>query len=324
MTDHVQTMFSFRDVPWHGKGNLVDHALTAGEAIVEGGLNWQVELAEVTVAGVLLEDYFATRRTDTGLVLGIVGKRYQVVQNSKLFTFFDPVINPEKGAIYHTAGVLKEGRRVWILAKVPGDFYVPGVDDDVVQNYVLLASSHDGSLHVTVMHTPIRVVCWNTLSMALQGRQTMVQIRHTASASYQLAMAHTVLGLATNRISAVKEAARALAGYTVDNNLLKRFLRAILPSKPERRGEGPDPVTRNKRLRVEMLFEAGNTNTLPGMEHTGWALYNAVAEFVDHDWAARKGTDTLDRAWFGSGDELKLKAFNLLMKQLDGQNWEEA
>jgi phage/plasmid-like protein (TIGR03299 family) len=324
MTDHVQTMFSFREMPWHGKGNLVDHALTAKEAIIEGGLDWLVELAEVTVGGVLLDDYFATVRQDTGKVLGIVGKRYHVVQNGDLFTFFNAAIDPEKGAIYHTAGVLKEGKRVWILAKVPGDFYVPGVEEDLVQNYILLASAHDGSMHVTAMHTPVRVVCWNTLSMALSGRQTMVKIRHTASASYELAMAHTVLGLATRRIGAVKEAARALAGYPVDGNFLKRFLRVIFPSKPERRGEGPDPVTRNKRARVEMLFEAGNTNTLHGMEHTGWALYNAVAEFADHDWAARRGTDTLDRSWFGSGDRLKLKAFDLLMKQLGGKNWEEA
>jgi phage/plasmid-like protein (TIGR03299 family) len=324
MTDFVQTMFSFREMPWHGKGNIVDHALTAQEAIVAGGLDWEVELAEITVGGVLLDDYFATVRQDTGKVLGIVGSRYQVVQNRKLFTFFDPVIDPEKGAIYHTAGVLKEGRRVWMLAKVPGDFYVPGVEDDRVENYVLLASAHDGSMHVTVMHTPVRVVCWNTLSMALGGKQTMVKIRHTASAQYELAMAHTVLGLATRRIGAVKEAARALAGYRVQPGFLKRFLRAIFPSKPERKGEEPSAVTKNKRARVEMLFEAGNTNTLAGMEHTGWALYNAVAEYVDHDWTARRGTDTLDRAWFGGGDALKLKAFRLLMQQLEGKNWEEA
>ncbi len=324
MSDFVQTMFSFREMPWHGKGKVVDQALTAQEAIVAGGLDWEVELAEVTVAGVPLEDYFATVRQDTGRVLGIVGKRYQVVQNRELFKFFDPVIDPEEGTIYHTAGVLKKGRRVWILAKVPGDFYVPGIEDDLIQNYVLLASSHDGSLHVTAMHTPIRVVCWNTLSMALRGKQTMVQIRHTASAQYELAMAHTVLGLATKRIGVVKEAARALAGYQVKPGFLKRFLRVLFPSKPEQRGEDPSGVTRNTRARVEMLFEAGNTNTLAGMEHTGWALYNAVAEYADHDWAARRGTDTLDRTWFGGAEDLKLKAFRLLMQQLGGKNWEEA
>jgi phage/plasmid-like protein (TIGR03299 family) len=205
---------------------------------------------------------------------------------------------------------------------VPGDFYVPGVSEDLVENYILLASSHDGSLHVTAKSTPVRVVCNNTLSMALAHASTTVQIRHTASAKYELAAAHTVLGLATKRSQALKEAAEALVSLKVTRKFFKGFVRALFPSVKERQGEEASAKAIHHREAVELLFST-QLNNLPGMAGTGWSLYNAVTEYVDHKMPARRGTDTLDRAWFGTGEELKLKAFRLLAQQID-PNFEEA
>lgn len=318
MPDFVNTMFSVCEQPWHGKGVIVDHALTAAEAIQAAGLDWEIQLHPVSVGGIELPNYFASVRRDTGAVLGIVGSNYEPFQNRDLFSFFDPVVDREAGAFYHTGGVLLHGRRVWLLAKIPGDFCV--TKEDWVENYVLLASSHDGSLAITAKHTPIRVVCWNTLGMALADGRTTISIKHTVNAGRELRVAHAVLGLATRRAEKVKEAAETLLGYRVTSTFLKRFLPRLLPSRPENEGRDTSRQMVRARERIEILYAGADTNNLPGMEGTGWALYNAVAEYVDHDMPARQNTDRLDRAWFGSGEALKLRAFRLLIHQIGGED----
>lgn len=331
MPDEVQTMFSVNEVPWHGKGKVVDHVLTAEEAIVEAGLDWKVALHEVCLAGEPVPDMYLVVRQDifeeagsvqeaveNGAVLGSVGSRYHPVQNRDLFRFFDPVVDPDEGAFYHTGGALKGGRVVWFLAKVPGDFYV--LDDDKVENYLLLASSHDGSLPVLAKHTPIRVVCNNTLGMSLNIKSTEVRIPHTESAEAKLAVAHTVLGLATKRIGLVQEAAQTLMSFQVGPGRLGKFLKRLMPSAPELEGEDVSARTAKQREMIEILFMGAENNTLPGMKGTGWALYNAVAEYADHHKPAQAATDKVHRMWFGGGEDLKLKAFNLLTKN-DQSDW---
>jgi phage/plasmid-like protein (TIGR03299 family) len=320
MPDFVQTCFSAGGiVPWHGKGVVIpEDAVTADIAIKAAGLDWTVGLAPVAVAGTPLDNYYATVRQDTGDVLGIVGSRYVPVQNRDMFKFFDPVVDRDKGVFYHTGGVLLGGRRVWLLAKVPGDFYVPGVADDLIQPYILLANSHDGSLHVTAKPTHIRTVCWNTLQLALGEATTTVRIKHTSNAAYELAQAHRVLGLATKQSELAKEAAEALVHLRVGGRLFKRLVKALFPSSKEKQGEEASKKALVHRERVELLFSGLDRNNLKGMDGTGWAFYNAITDYVDHSMPYRKGTDPLDRAWFGSGEDLKEKAFKLLMDQIGG------
>jgi phage/plasmid-like protein (TIGR03299 family) len=220
--------------------------------------------------------------------------------------------------------VLLGGRKVWFLAKIPGDFYVPGVPDDLLENYLLMAAAHDGSMGVIIKNTRIRVVCWNTLSMALSGPGSYVHIKHTASAPDKLKQAHIFFDLATKRTSKVKEATEALLGFRVTGKFMDKFLKNLLPSKPEEDGEEATAKTLNKRERIEILFAGADTNNLVGMGGTGWALYNAVAEYVDHDMPANEGTDTLNRTWFGRGEELKHEAFKLVMEEAFGKDWREA
>jgi phage/plasmid-like protein (TIGR03299 family) len=329
-------MFSVREVPWHGKGKIVEDALTAAEAIKEAGLDWTVSLQPVTWAGIDLPDKFAVIRDDiraaspsveraieNGAVLGLVGSRYHPIQNEDLFTFFDPVVDRDKGAFYHTGGALLGGRKVWFLAKIPGDFYVPGVPDDLVENYLLMASSHDASMGVIIKNTRVRVVCWNTLSMALSGPGHYVHIKHTESAHQKLEQAHTFFDLATKRTSKVKEAAEALLSFRVTGKFMNKFLKVLLPSSLEDEGEEAAAKTLKKRERIEILFAGAETNNLTGMRGTGWALYNAAAEYADHDMPANEETDTLDRTWFGRGEGFKRQAFKLVMEEAFGKDWRD-
>jgi phage/plasmid-like protein (TIGR03299 family) len=182
------SMFYVGDPPWHNLGIRLDHPATAEEAIEAAQLDYTVKkkpLRAVIHAKRHAEvgDHFATVRLDTGDVLGVVGSRYEVIQNRDAFAFFDALVGDDE-AIYHTAGVLGKGERIWILAKLPD--YIRVGKNDLVEKYLLLTNSHDGSSLVRAKLTPIRVVCQNTLSVALNGSEQEVRIRHTANAREKL------------------------------------------------------------------------------------------------------------------------------------------
>ena len=156
---------------WHGLGARLSQVATAQEAIEAANMGWEVGMREVfiqTPSGQFMEvtDKKAVTRLDNGKVFGIFSNQYTPLQNRDAFTFFDSVVGAGE-AIYHTAGTLAGGSRIWILAKLPGDLKLS--DTDVLERYILLANSHDGSLAVTMKPTTVRVVCNNTLSVALGG-----------------------------------------------------------------------------------------------------------------------------------------------------------
>src|SRR5438046_2382619 len=163
------------EVAWHGLGTYVEKAMKAEEAIKLGGLDFQVEKRPIQVAGgKTIPNFFANVRTDTKDVLGVVSKDYQIVQNHEAFEFFDQIVDSGE-AIYHTAGVLGIGERIFVTAKLPEDILVRG---EQVENYLLLTSGHNGRSPIQAGFTSIRVVCNNTLTAALSGLQNKVTIMH--------------------------------------------------------------------------------------------------------------------------------------------------
>ena len=173
MSANVETMFSVREVPWHGLGTIVEEAPTSKEAIELAGLNWKVESKPVfNEKNEEIPGFIANTRNTDGKVFGIVSNRYNIVQNEDAFSFTDSLIGED--VRYETAGSLREGRTVWLLAKMPerkilGDKFDP---------YICFTNSHDGFGAVKVCMTPIRVVCNNTLNLALSNANRMWSTRH--------------------------------------------------------------------------------------------------------------------------------------------------
>jgi phage/plasmid-like protein (TIGR03299 family) len=145
-----------------------------------------------------VSNYFATVRTDTDQILGVVGKDYEILQNCDAFTFFDAIVGGGDGILYETAGALGNGELIFITAKLPG--YIRGGNDDLIEKYLFLTTSHDGFGSITAAFTPIRVVCNNTLHAALNNMSNCITIRHTESAKERLLQAHKMMGL-TNTLS---------------------------------------------------------------------------------------------------------------------------
>ena len=306
------SMFYTGEVPWHRLGIHLQNPATAQEAIEAAQLDFKVQLKPVkTVINrkqKIVPNTFATVRMDTKEVLGVVGSRYEPIQNKDAFAFFDALVDSDE-AIYHTAGVLGKGERIWVLAKLPS--YIRVGKNDIVEKFLLLVNSHDGSQVLRAKITPIRVICANTLSIALQGGEQEVRIRHTPNAVHKLAEAHKLLGLSNHLYMQLDSIFNKMALRKVTDKQLKEYLQALVPSNPDAKFQ-----TRNENIREAILelHEAGQGAEMS--RGTLWGAYNAATEFSDHVQHGRDTSKQLKSIWFGSGERLKLRAFALAQKIL--------
>lgn len=316
-TTNGKTAFAhYGEAPWHGLGTKLDAPATAEEAIVAAGLDYEVQLTPlVTADGLDVPQWRAVVRYDNQTVLGVVSDRYQVISNRHAFGFLDAVV-AEGGLRYHTAGALGKGEKIFLLAKLPGHVRVKA-SDDLVDKYLLLYNAHDGSSALRVLFTPVRVVCRNTLSMALrQGEGQGVSIRHQGNLESKIREAQRVLGLAQRFYDDAAARIDKLASYHPTAAELAAYFKVVYPD-PE---EGKDN-TRAEKVRDELLrlFEEGAGHDMPQIKRTAWTAFNAVTEYIDHHRPAR-GADDQERAsrrlssiWFGQGARLKEKAWDLAM-----------
>lgn len=306
------SMFYVTEPPWHKLGTQLERPATSEEAIQAAGLDFTVKLKQIkTVINrkqTIIPGSFATVRSDTADVLGVVGSRYEPIQNRDAFAFFDSLVGSNE-AMYHTAGVLGKGERIWILAKLPS--YIRVGKNDIVSKYLLLTNSHDGSTVVRAKLTPIRVVCSNTLSVALAGTDQEVRIRHTANALNKLEQAHKLLGLSNQLYEQLDTIFNRMALRKITDKQLVEYVKTLIPSNPEAAYQ-----TRNENIREAILdlHESGQGAELS--RGTVWGAYNAVTEFSDHVQHSRDTSKQLKSIWFGGGERLKQKAFELGQKML--------
>ena len=291
--------------PWHNLGTELVSPATAREAIEAGGLNYTVvkkPLSEVVKLDHTAEvsHRWATVRTDTGDVLGIVGDSYEPVQNIDAFGFFDHLVRTNE-AIYETAGALGHGERIWILAKLPGYIRVHG--NDLVSKYLLLSNSHDGSSLVQVKLTPIRVVCNNTLSAALKGAGE-VNIRHTVNAAEDAEQALALLGLSNSLYEQLDGVFNRMALTKITDKQLVHFVKALIPES-EDENSAKNMAIRNTCLE---LYESGLGADFS--RGTLWGAFNCITEYTDHAMEDNP-TRRLESIWSGQGERMSRRAFRL-------------
>jgi phage/plasmid-like protein (TIGR03299 family) len=232
--DQKHSFFSVKEKAWHNLGQVIQDYPTSSEAIHYAGLDYEVEKRKLFTPSsenhsIEVPNYFSTVRTDNNAILGVVGKDYQIVQNRDAFSFFDAIVGGD-GMLYETAGALGKGERIFITAKLPD--YIRVGKDDLIEKYLFLTTSHDGSGSITAAFTPIRIVCANTLNAALRNQSNTVRIRHTTNAKQRLEQAHKVMGI-TDVLSVQMEA--IFNNWTTvrisDNDLKKLIQSALAPSK---------------------------------------------------------------------------------------------
>jgi phage/plasmid-like protein (TIGR03299 family) len=320
MAHELDSMMYVGEKPWHKLGKELGKVATAAEALAAAGLDWTVSKRPLhLIDGTVVPDHFAIVRDDKSAPLGVVGNVYEPLQNKDAFSFFDAVVGV-KDAIYHTAGSLRGGQYVWILAKLPGTIRV--VKDDLVEKFLLLTNAHNGMKAARMLFTPIRVVCMNTHNLAIRLAETEIRrareageeftgsatMRHTTNLGARVADVRKSLGIVSVQYEVYAEAAKRLAAVSLTKEAWNSYLtRTGIAPKP---GDKISTQTRKIIDEVSAMFDKGRGNDLPGVKHTAWGAFNAVVEYVDYSRSTDENDTRSKSILFGSGANLKQKAWD--------------
>ena len=294
------SFFSVQEKAWHGLGQIVSEYPTSAEAIQYAGLDYRVEKrrlftfdsqnsignADTIQPTIEVPSYCATIRTDNDVVLGVVGKDYQVVQNRDAFSFFDSIVEGE-GIQYETAGALGKGERIFITAKLPN--YIQVGSNDLIEKYLFLTTSHDGFGAITAAFTPVRIVCANTLNAAMHNQTNSIKIRHTTNARERLQQAHKLMGISNKLATELEELFNTWAKISITDNEVKRLIElALVPGKVALQGlaaEKKELLSKQFQKTCESAFAYALSNPSQLMETTKGTLfgaYNAVTGYFQN------------------------------------------
>lgn len=275
MSANVETMFYVREKPWHGLGKIIADAPNSEEAIRLAGLDWNVYQTDlVTDNGLAVPGYKANIRDSDDSVLGIVTDRYKVVQNHEAFRFTDELLG--KGVRYETAGSLQEGKKTWILAKLPNEYIISG---DQISPYLVFFNSHDGSGSIRCAITPIRVVCQNTLNLALATAKRSWSAVHTQNVNDKMQEAAQTLFFAEKYMAELGKEIDCLQKISISDAKVLEYMESFFPDDVT---ATPAQRKNMRTLREDMkrrYFDA------PDLKHVGSNAYkfiNAVSDFATH------------------------------------------
>lgn len=279
-----QAFASFREPAWHGLGTVFTEEKSTREMLEAAYLHdWNVRLEAVPYPddyNVISPNYMVLRDNpfDQGIdVLATVGERYHVLQNEELFDFGDALLD---GGRWETAGSIKDGRVVFgSLALERETVLDPKGVSDVVKSYLLVHTSHDGSTAVQASITPVRVVCQNTLNMALSGTKQSFKIRHTQTVGGKVAAAREALALANTYFDEFEKEAQALISKEINKAKFDKIVEAIYP-RPEKDAKGAIKKWENKVDQIEEIYSSETVNGA-GVANTAWGAYNALTERLD-------------------------------------------
>jgi phage/plasmid-like protein (TIGR03299 family) len=319
-------MMFVRETPWHGLGTKLETPpRTAAEAIVASHLEWRVDKKPVYAfdggAFCIIPGYYATVRvddwgTDDCEPFGLVGEDYRVLQNCDAFNFFDPVIETGKVS-YETAGALEGGRRVWVLAKLKEDLEIKGKER--ISRYLLLSNGHDGRTALQIRFTPVRVVCMNTLSLALAIGKDLFKTHHGRGMERRVEKAQDTVARILGAYDDLGQRFERLASVNINQERLKSYVAHVFPNpkrKPnqsERSYEQALARINERRDTSQRLFEVGKGNGEFPIKGTLWAAYNGVTEMVDHHTAYRNSFHRMESLCFGDGERIKERAFTVAL-----------
>ena len=292
MAANVESMFYVREVPWHGLGTMVEKAPTSADALHMAELDWRVEQTPVfTDSGIEIPGYKANRRSTDGSILGIVSDRYKIVQNVEAFEFTDEIVGEtEDGVVtYETAGSLCGGKRIWLLAKMP----TKKVLDDDIEPYMVFTNSHDGSGAIRIAMSPIRVVCQNTLNIALNTAKRQWSTKHVGDMQSKLEEAKLCLQLADNYMVNLDIEADRLANA----KLYREQIEEILDEMFVVDDNASDRKKNNVQLFKNNFWTAYNMPDIAKFEDSAWKAVNSMSDVVTHAAPSRKTLTYNENRW---------------------------
>jgi len=321
MAHAIEKMAYVGETPWHQLGSALPARQPLEVWAKEAGMDWTICETPVRYmaerAGALgqimtFDDQKVLYRSDSKAPLSVVSGRYQVVQPREVLEFYRD-LTEVSGFELETAGVLKAGRKFWALARTGKEANLKG--NDLVKGYVLLATSCDGSLATTATPTTIRVVCNNTLTIAINGATSAVKVPH--STAFDAQGVKKQLGIAVSHWDAFMYRMKTLSERKVKPHEAMNFFLKVLCRVDSHVDPAQGLMNERALKRVAALYEGEASGaTLPAAQGTAWGLLNAVTQFVDHERRARTQDHRLDSAWFGQGAALKQRALDKALQMV--------
>ena len=281
MAANVESMFYVRETPWHGLGTRVKEAPSSKDALIYAGLDWKVIQEPVyTDSQELIEGYKANVRDSDRRVLGVVTDRYKVIQNEEAFAFTDALLG--EGVRYETAGSLQGGKKVWMLARMPHEYIITG---ERISPYLLFSNTHDGSGAIKVALTPIRVVCNNTLNLALSTAKRSWSMIHTGDIQGKLQEAKDTLLLADRYMDSLGKEFENLRMKSMTDKQVMEYIEVLLPVEED----GTMKQKRNiEHLRENLKMRYFDAPDLQDVGRNAYRFINAVSDFATHAQPLRK------------------------------------
>jgi len=307
MAANVETMFYTREKPWHGLGIRVAEAPSSEEALRLAGLDWQVKQEPVyTDTGEAIPGYKANIRDRDRRVLGVVTDRYKIIQNKEAFAFTDALLG--KGVRYETAGSLQGGRRVWLLARLPKEYIISG---EQVSPYLVFSNTHDGSGAVKVALTPVRVVCCNTLNIALDTAKRSWSMIHTGNIRDKLQEAEDTLFMAEAYMMQLGKEFGNLQRQKITDRQVAEYIEMLLPLEKDATAIQNKNIT---KLREDMAHRYYDAPDLQGTGKNAYRFLNAVSDFATHAKPLRRTANHKENLFMRTmdGNPLIDKAYQLV------------
>ena len=275
--DGKASFFSVKEKAWHGLGTIIQDCPTLEEAIKLGRLDWQLEKQPLYLAnGNVIPNKAANVRCDTGQCIGVVSDSYKIVQNSEAFEFFNFLDNE---ACFETGGVLRDGQVVWLSAKLPAHFSIAG-SDDLIEQYLFLMTSHDGSQPLQAMMTPVRVVCNNTLNIALKSNSNRIAIRHTSNASERVKEAYKTMGIINNLKYEIEDLFNRMHKVQITDYAVLNLITMAVSGNPDARLD--DIPTRTKNIAYGINEYYHNHFTQSDIKGNIYGVYNAFTGYMQN------------------------------------------
>lgn len=351
MAHAIGQMFYYGDKPWHKLGEKLSGPANLEQALKAGGLDWKVKLVPLATMDdpeAVIPQRMAVVRQDrapgqAGRVIGVVHPDFIPLQNREGAELFDALMAKGR-ALYHTGGYLKNGERIWLMAQLP-QYQIQVGKNDRVEPYLLFSNSHDGSQAIDIRLTTIRVVCQNTLSMALRNKATSTFFRRSHNGRYDKLKieAAEFFAFLKSEIDETQKLFTQLDERQCADEAFQRFLEKLLPlpkqpvtAKPHSsilkahesrvasikdawqgirnvREQGVPGSRMNRRNAELLVAETGNeVAAIPPDRKTWWGALNSVTAWVDHCQNIK--TDRYAHIMFGSGDTLKSRALGLVQE----------
>lgn len=307
MAANVETMFSVREKPWHGLGKIVMEAPTSKDALRLAGLDWNVVQEPIyTEFNEVVEGYKANVRDSDRKVLGVVSDRYKVVQNTDAFSFTDELLG--KGVRYETAGSLQEGKKVWLLARLPREYIIGG---ERISPYLVFSNTHDGSGSVKVAVTPVRVLCNNTLNLALNTASRSFSMIHTGNIQDKIQEARDTLFMAEKYMDCLGAEFEELRKQKMSDAQVKEYIELLLPMEKESSQIQSKNII---RLREDMRRRYYDAPDLQRVGNNAYRFINAVSDFATHATPLRRTANYNENLFARTidGNPLIDKAYQLL------------